>query len=73
MCSRQIVGLKVVISDEYFSLIYFFLDLKGKMSDIKSRRSEQDGESQSASGKSADSIPDVQDPLGSSVMTPDDR
>lgn len=73
MCCRQILGLKVVISDEYFSLMYFFLDLKGKMSDIKSWRSEQDGESQSASVKSADSIPDVQDPLGSSVMTPEDR
>lgn len=63
----------MVISDDYFSLMYYFLDLKGKMSDIKSWRSEQDGESQSASVKSADSMPDVQDPLGSSVMTPEDR
>ncbi|TWW79287.1 putative palmitoyltransferase ZDHHC11 [Takifugu flavidus] len=46
---------------------------KRKLSDIKSWRSEQDGESQSASVKSADSIPNVQDPLGSSVMTPEDR
>lgn len=63
----------MVISDEYFSLMCFFLDLKGKLSDIKSWRSEQDGESQSANVKSADSIPDVQDPLGSLVMTPEDR
>lgn len=69
---RQILGLKVVIFDDYFSLMYFFLDVKGKMSDIKSWRSEQE-ESQSASVKSADSTPDVQDPLGSSVMTPEDR
>lgn len=72
MCYRQILGLKVVIFDDYFSLMYFFLDVKGKMSDIKSWRSEQE-ESQSASVKSADSIPDVQDPLGSLVMTPEDR
>lgn len=62
--------LKVVIYDDYYSLMGFFLDLKGKMSDINSWRDEHDSESQSASVKSADSIPDVQDPLGSSVMTP---
>lgn len=46
--------------------------LKGniRMTDIKSWRSEHDDESQGARVRSADSIPDVQDPLGSSVMTP---
>ncbi|XP_041799138.1 palmitoyltransferase ZDHHC11 isoform X1 [Chelmon rostratus] len=42
------------------------------MNDNKSWKPEADEEAQSASVKSADSVPGVQDPLGSSVMTPDD-
>lgn len=42
------------------------------MSNIKSWKSEADEDAQSESVKSVDSIPGVQDPLGSSVMTPDD-
>ncbi|XP_040899352.1 palmitoyltransferase ZDHHC11 isoform X2 [Toxotes jaculatrix] len=42
------------------------------MSDIKSWKPDVDEEAQSPSVKSADSVPGVQDPLGSSVMTPDD-
>lgn len=54
--------------------LLFFLCLKGEicMSDIKSWKANTEEEAQSASVKSADSVPDVQDPLGSSVMTPDD-
>lgn len=43
------------------------------MTDMESWRGEHDDESQSAGGRSADSVPDVQDPLGSSVMTPSHR
>lgn len=42
------------------------------MSNIKSWKSEADEDAQSEGVKSVDSIPGVQDPLGSSVMTPDD-
>lgn len=42
------------------------------MSDLKSWKPNTEEEAQSASVKSVDSVPDVQDPLGSSVMTPDD-
>lgn len=42
------------------------------MSDIKSWKPDTDQEAQSAGVKSVDSVPGVQDPLGSSVMTPDD-
>ncbi|XP_022621364.1 probable palmitoyltransferase ZDHHC11 isoform X1 [Seriola dumerili] len=42
------------------------------VSDIKSWKPDADEEAQWPSVKSADSVPGVQDPLGSSVMTPDD-
>ncbi|KAM7420676.1 hypothetical protein PAMA_015073 [Pampus argenteus] len=42
------------------------------MSNIKGWKSEADEDAQSESMKSVDGIPGVQDPLGSSVMTPDD-
>lgn len=42
------------------------------MRDIKSWKSNPEEEARRASVKSADSVPDVQDPLGSSVMIPDD-
>lgn len=54
--------------------LFLFLCLKGEisMSDIKSWKPDTDQEAQSAGVKSVDSVPGVQDPLGSSVMTPDD-
>ena len=42
------------------------------MSDMKSWKPDPEEEAQSASVKSGDRFPGVQDPLGSSVMTPDD-
>ncbi|XP_044063332.1 palmitoyltransferase ZDHHC11 isoform X2 [Siniperca chuatsi] len=42
------------------------------MIDIKSWKPDTDQEAQSASVKSGGPVPGVQDPLGSSVMTPDD-
>ncbi|XP_042279873.1 palmitoyltransferase ZDHHC11 [Thunnus albacares] len=42
------------------------------ISNIKSWMSEADEDAQSVNVKSVDSIPGAQDPLGSSVMTPDD-
>lgn len=42
------------------------------MSNAKSWKPDTDKETQRASVKSVDSIPGVQDPLGSSVMIPDD-
>lgn len=42
------------------------------MSNIKSWKSEADEDGQSERVKSTDSIPGVQDPLGSSVMSLDD-
>lgn len=50
----------------------FFLKGELYMSDITSWQPKTEEEAQRASVKSADSVPDVQDPLGSSVMTPDD-
>lgn len=62
-------------SDDYWSLIFFLHCLKGKicMTDMESWRGEHDDESQRTRGRSADSVPDVQAPLGSSVMTPNHR
>ncbi|KAM9353976.1 palmitoyltransferase ZDHHC11 [Symphorus nematophorus] len=42
------------------------------MSDMKRWKPETEEEAQSANVKSGDRVPGVQDPLGSSVMTPDD-
>lgn len=41
------------------------------MMDIKSWKPSDEEEAQSSSAKSVDSVPDVQNPLGSSVMIPD--
>ncbi|XP_022064021.1 palmitoyltransferase ZDHHC11 [Acanthochromis polyacanthus] len=43
-----------------------------EMSDVKSWKPVDDEEAQSSSVKSVDSVPGVQDPLGSSIMTPDE-
>lgn len=40
--------------------------------DINNWKPDNDEESQSATVKSVYSVPGVQDPLGSSIMTPDD-